>query len=265
MNSPKANLEEPRLVLRRVVIENLAPEIDGGKYPIKRTVGEQVVVEADIHADGHDVLSAVILYRPERESAWLEAVMLPLVNDRWQGQFFVENLGSYSYTVQAWVDGFQSWSRDTGKKFEAGQDISVAAVMGARLIQSAADRAQGSDSQRLAQFAAELKSLSRAGEAAAKLARNAELAALMRRYIDRGRATTYDRQLRVTVDREKARYSTWYEMFPRSCAVGRNQHGTFRDCIQRLQYVAQMGFDVLYFPPIHPIGRMHRKGKNNTA
>ena len=267
MNPPKANLEEPRLVLRRVVIENLAPEIDGGKYPIKRTVGEQVVVEGDIHADGHDVLSAVVLYRPERESAWLEADMHPLANDRWQGQFRVESLGSYFYTVQAWVDGFQSWSRDTVKKFEAGQDISVAAAMGARLIQSAADRAQGSDAQKLAaQFAAELKSLSlTGGEAVAKLARNAELAALMRRYTDRSRATTYDKQLSVTVDREKARYSTWYEMFPRSSAMAPNKHGTFRDCMQRLGYVSQIGFDVLYFPPIHPIGRIHRKGKNNTT
>jgi starch synthase (maltosyl-transferring) len=249
-----------------VVIENLAPEIDGGKYPIKRTVGEQVVVEADIHADGHDVLAAVVLYRPERESAWLEAVMRPLLNDRWQGQFCVESLGSYFYTLQAWVDGFQSWSRDTVKKFEAGQDISVAAAMGARLIQSAVDRAQGSDSQKLAaQFAAELKGLSRAGgEAVAKLARNAELAALMRRCTDRSQATTYDKQLSVTVDRARARCSTWYEMFPRSSAMPPNRHGSFPDCIQRLGYVAQMGFDVLYFPPIHPIGHTQRKGRNNT-
>jgi len=123
VNSPNANLEEPRLVLRRVVIENLQPEIDGGKYPIKRTVGERVVVEADIHADGHDVLSAVVLYRRDQESAWREAAMRPLVNDRWQGQFDVESLGSYFYTVQAWVDAFQTWGRDTLKKFEAGLEI----------------------------------------------------------------------------------------------------------------------------------------------
>src|SRR4029077_20755659 len=119
VNSPEANLEESRLVLRRVVIESLQPEIDGGKYPIKRTVGERVLVEADIHADGHDVLSAVVRYRSEQESAWQEAVMHPLVNDRWQGQFSVERLGSYLYTVEAWVHAFQSWSRDTVKKFEA--------------------------------------------------------------------------------------------------------------------------------------------------
>jgi starch synthase (maltosyl-transferring) len=266
VNSPKANLEEPRLILRRVVIENVQPEIDGGRYPIKRTLGERVVIEADIHADGHDILSAVVLYRPERESAGREAVMRPLLNDRWQGQFNVESLGSYFYTVQAWVDAFQSWSRDTVKKFEAGQDISVAAVLGAQLVQSAANRAQGADSQKLAQFIAELKSLSQTGgEAVVTCARNAELAALMGRYADRSRATTYDRQLGVVVDREKARYSTWCEMFPRSCAVEPNKHGTFRDCIQRLRYVSEMGFDVLYFPPIHPIGHSHRKGKNNSA
>jgi len=266
VNSSKANLEELRLVLRRVVIEGLEPEIDGGKCPIKRTPGEGVVVEADIHADGHDVLSAVVSYRPEQESIWREAVMSPLVNDRWQGQFHVESLGSYFYTVQAWVNAFQTWSRDTLKKFEAGQDISVAALLGAQLIQSAATRTRGTDSQKLTQFAAELKSLSRVGgEAVATLARNAELAALMGRHADRSRATTYDKQLGVVVDREKARYSTWYEMFPRSSALDPNKHGTFRDCIQRLGYVSQMGFDVLYFPPIHPIGGTHRKGKNNTT
>ncbi len=266
MTSSKANLEEPRLVLRRVVIEGLQPEIDGGKYPVKRTVGERVEVEADIHADGHEVLGAVLLYRPEQESAWREVVMRPLVNDRWQGQFSVESLGAYFYTVQAWVDGFQSWSRDTAKKFEAGQDVSVAAVLGARLVQSAANRARAGDSQKLAQFAAELKNLSETGgEAVASLARNTDLAELMGRYADRSRATTYDKQLGVTVDREKARYSTWYEMFPRSCAAEPNKHGMFRDCIQRLGYISEMGFDVLYFPPVHPIGRSHRKGKNNTT
>ena len=264
MNSRKANLEERRLVLRRVVIESLQPEIDGGKYPIKRTVGEPVVVEADINADGHDVLSAVVLFRSEPESTWRETVMRPLLNDRWRGQFSVESPGSYFYTVQAWVDAFQSWIRDTVKKFEAGQDISVAALLGARLVQSAANRARGVDSQKLAQFTAELKSLLDSGEAVATLARNAELAALMGRYADRSRATTYDKQLGVTVDREKARYSTWYEMFPRSCAVEPNTHGTFRDCIPRLGPVSEMGFDVLYFPPIHPIGRTKRKGRNNT-
>ncbi len=266
MISPKANLEEPRLVLRRVVVEALQPEIDGGKYPVKRTVGERVVVAADIHADGHDVLSAVVLYRPEQENAWREAVMRPLLNDRWQGQFSVETLGSYIYTVQAWVDAFQSWSRDTVKKFEAGQDISGAALLGARLAQSAASRAAKTDSQKLSQFSAALGSLSNTGgEAVAALARNTELAELMGRYADRSRATTYDKKLGVTVDREKARYSTWYEVFPRSCAVEPNKRGTFRDCIDRLGYVSEMGFDVLYFPPIHPIGRTQRKGKNNTA
>jgi starch synthase (maltosyl-transferring) len=266
VNSPETNPEEPRLVLRRVVIEGLQPEIDGGKYPVKRTVGERVVVEADIHADGHDLLSAVVLYRPERESEWSEAVMRPLENDRWRGQFSVESLGAYLYTVRAWVDAFQSWCRDTVKKAEAGQDISVAGQLGARLLQSAAKRARGNDSKRLAEFTAELKNASSADPSAVvRCARSAELATLMGRYADRSRATTYDNQLAVMVDREKARYSTWYEMFPRSCGAAPNRHGTFRDCIPRLGYVSEMGFDVLYFPPIHPIGHTKRKGRNNTA
>jgi starch synthase (maltosyl-transferring) len=266
VNSPKANLEVPRLVLRRVVIEGLEPEIDGGKYPIKRTLGERVVVAADIHADGHDVLSAVVLYRPEQDSVWREAAMRPLVNDRWQGQFVVESLKPYFYTVQAWVDAFQGWARDTVKKSEAGQDIPFAGLLGARLVESAASRARGNDSKRLAEFAVQLKSRSNLEPAAVVgCARNQELAALMGRYADRSRATTYDKQLTVAVDREKARYSTWYEMFPRSCGAAPNKHGTFRDCIQRLGYVSEMGFDVLYLPPIHPIGRTQRKGRNNTA
>src|SRR5258708_460805 len=265
VNSAKAKLEEPRLVLRRVVIESLQPEIDGGKYPIKRTVGERVVGEADIHADGHDVLSAVVLYRRDQESAWREVAMRPLVNDRWQGQFDVESLGSYFYTVQAWVDAFQTWGRDTVKKFEAGQEMSVAALLGAQLVQSAPTRTRGTDSQQLMQVSVELKNVSRAGgEAITTLARNAELTALMGRHADRSRATTYDKQLGVVVDREKARYSAWYEMFPRSCAPDAKKRGTFRDCIQRLGYVSEMGFDVLYFPPIHPIRHTQRKGTNNT-
>src|SRR5258706_9954989 len=191
--------------------------------------------------------------------------MRPFLNDRWQGQFSVETLGSYIYTVQAWVDAFQSWSRDAVKKFEAGQDIPGAALLGARLAQSAASRAAKTDSQKLSQFSAALGSLSNpGGEAVAALARNTELAELMGRYADRSRATIYDKKLAVTIDREKARYSTWYEVFPRSCAVGPNKRGTFRDCIDRLGYVSEIGFDVLYFPPIHPIGRTQRKGKNNT-
>jgi starch synthase (maltosyl-transferring) len=265
VNSPKANREEPRLVLRRVVIEGVRPEVDGGRYPIKRTVGERVVVEADIHADGHDVLSAVVLYRHEAESAYREAPMRPLVNDRWRGQFSIDRLGSYFYSVQAWVDTFQSWSRDTIKKFDAGQDILLAARVGAQLVHAAEKRARGAESEKLAKYAAELKSLSQTGgEAVATLARDTELLGLMSRYADRSRATTYEKELGVMVDREKARYSTWYEMFPRSCTPDPNKHGTFRDCIQRLGYISEMGFDVLYFPPIHPIGHTHRKGKNNT-
>lgn len=266
MYPPRVDIARVLPTLRRVVIEGLEPEIDGGRFPIKRTVGERVVVRADIHADGHEVLDAAVLYRPARENTWNEAPMHLLENDRWQGQFRVTILEPFLYTVQGWVDAFQSWNRDLVKKYEAGQDVSLDVLVGADLVRSAANRARGADSQRLKKLAAELKNLSRGDhEAAVQCAKNLELAALMARYPDRSAATTYEKQLDVLVDREKARFSTWYEMFPRSCTMEPNKHGTFRDCIQRLDYVSGMGFDVLYFPPIHPIGHTGRKGRNNSV
>lgn len=266
MYPPRVDIARVVPTLRRVVIEGLEPEIDGGRFSIKRTVGERVVVRADIHADGHEVLDAAVLYRPTRENTWNEAPMHLLENDRWQGQFRVTTLEPFLYTVQAWVDAFQSWNRDLVKKYEAGQDVSLDVLVGADLVRSAANRARGADSQRLKKLAAELKNLSRGDhEAAVQCAKNLELAALMASYPDRSAATTYEKQLGVLVDREKARFSTWYEMFPRSCTTDPNKHGTFRDCIQRLDYVSEMGFDVLYFPPIHPIGHTGRKGRNNSV
>jgi starch synthase (maltosyl-transferring) len=264
--STKLDITQLVPTLHRVVIESLEPEIDGGRFPIKRTVGERVVVRADIHADGHEVLDAAVLYRPARENTWNEAPMHLLENDRWQGQFRVTTLEPFLYTVQAWVDAFQSWNRDLVKKYEAGQDVSLDVLVGANLVRSAASRARGPDSQRLNKLAAELKNLSPGdpGGVAVQCAKNVELATLMARYADRSAATTYEKQLSVVVDREKARFSTWYEMFPRSCTTQPTKHGRFRDCIQRLDYVSEMGFDVLYFPPIHPIGRIERRGRNNT-
>jgi len=250
---------------QRVQIEKISPEIDGGRFPIKRVVGEKVYVEADLFCDGHDMIAGVILYREEASQQWLEAPLSPLTNDRWQGEFTVSQLGSYVYTIRAWVDHFLSWRRDIIKKIEAGQDVSIDWLIGAELIEQASQRAFANDAEQLKSFAEKV----RLGQQENNLlleekALSESLVALMVKYPDRTLATTYEILFKITVEREKARFSSWYEMFPRSCGTP-EQHGTFADCITRLPYIAEMGFDVLYLPPIHPIGTTFRKGKNNTT
>jgi starch synthase (maltosyl-transferring) len=248
---------------RRVVIEGVTPEIDAGRFPIKRTTGERVVVEADVFADGHEALACVLLYRREDTADWTTVLMTPLVNDRWRGEFGVLELGRYRYTLQAWVDWFTSWRRDLTKRLAAEQDVTVDLQIGAGLVLEASQRAAGADAERLRHWAGLLRRGNNGAEAP-QMALDEELALLMAQYPDQSCATTYDRELVVVVEREKARFSTWYEMFPRSCATVPGQHGTFKDCEALLPYVAALGFDVLYFPPIHPIGHTHRKGRNNT-
>ena len=244
----------------RAVIEKVKPEIDGGRFPAKRVVGERMTVEADIFTDGHDALAAALLYRRKSDSHWSETPMESLDNDRWRATFEVTEIGAYLYTLQAWVDRFESWRQGLAKKLQAGQDVAIDLLIGAGLVEETANRAPPTDKKRLGNFISILRSKQPdAGETALL----PELAALMAKYSDRRWAVTYEKELRVNVDREKARFSTWYEMFPRSCASEPGVHGTLRDCEQRLPYVAGMGFDVLYLAPIHPIGRSFRKGKNN--
>ena len=266
MNAPTTVIGEAVQALRRVVIEGVEPQVDGGRFPIKRTIGEKVQVRADIYADGHDVLCAALLYRPAGESAWIEKEMRLVENDRWQGEFKVEKLGRYAYTVVAWVDGWGSWSADLLKRAEAGQELSVDVLVGAEIVRAAAVRARGMDAKKLTEAAAKLKEFSvRDREAAVKLAGSSELEVVVNRNRDRAADSRYEKELIVVVDPEKARFSAWYEMFPRSCTTDPKRHGTFRDCIDRLGYIAGMGFDVLYLPPIHPIGKTERKGKNNST
>jgi starch synthase (maltosyl-transferring) len=244
----------------RVVIEEVEPEIDGGRFPIKRTVGERVVVEASVFAEGHDELACVLRFRAADDTQWQESHMRPLVNDRWRGEFRVAKLGAYFYTVEGWVDPFHSWTRDLVKRLDAGQDVTVDLQIGAQLVAAAAERATGDEQRALQESASALTT--RQGE---RKALSDELAALMRRHPDRTFATRYPRELEVVVDRTLARFSAWYEMFPRSAAAKPAPHGTFKDVEARLPYVREMGFDVLYLPPIHPVGRAYRKGPNNTV
>jgi len=252
--------------MRRIVIERVEPEVDGGRFAIKRTIGEEVRVRADIYADGHDLLGAVLLHKRAGESAWTEVPMRLVNNDRWEGKFRVEALGRYVYTIVAWVDAFRTWSADLQKRADAGQDISVDVLIGAEMARTAAERARGAEAKKLAEAAAKLKDGAKKNrEAALGIAVDPELALLVNGNRDRVADARYEKELAVVVDPEKARFSAWYELFPRSCTTDPKRHGTFRDCVDRLPYVAGMGFDVLYLPPIHPIGRVERKGKNNST
>jgi starch synthase (maltosyl-transferring) len=253
---------DPQL-LRRAVVEGVHPEVDGGRFPIKRTVGEEVLVRADIHADGHDTLAAALLFRRAGENAWGEVPMLAIGNDRWQAAFRVEELGRYEYTIEAWVDRFGSWRHELSKKFGAGQDVSSELLEGAAIIRDAAGRA-GDDGAALEEAASALETRETPMEQRVSRALGATLQETLGRHPDRSRATRYDRILGVTVDPERARFSAWYEMFPRSAGTDPSRSATFDEATERLPYVASMGFDVLYLPPVHPIGKSFRKGPNNT-
>ena len=246
---------------RRVVISGVTPEIDCGRFPVKRTVGEAVEVEADVFADGHDALAVVLRFRAEDETAWREVPMRALSNDRWRGSFRVERLVGYRYTVRGWVDRFATWRGDLVKRVEADQDVSVDLLIGAELVDSAATRASGADRRALRRAAATL----RAGdESAVREGLSEELAALMAAAPDRRLASTYERELTLTADRRRAGFSSWYELFPRSAADEPGRHGSLADVEKLLPSIAEMGFDVLYLAPIHPIGRTFRKGRNNA-
>jgi starch synthase (maltosyl-transferring) len=249
----------------RVIIEGVAPEIDGGRFPIKRTRGEPVTVEADIFVDGHEAISAALLFRREQDKEWREAPMTPLVNDRWRGEFVAADTGRYVYTLSAWVDRFKSWRRDLRKKADAGAHTDLDILTGALLVEEASKRAGGANAKALADWAKNLRAEKQNLADKLERALSDELAALVEAHPDKRFATRYGKELSVVVDREKARFSSWYEMFPRSCSAKPGAHGTFKDGERLLPYVASMGFDVLYLPPIHPIGRTHRKGKNNSV
>ncbi|MDO8988055.1 MAG: alpha-1,4-glucan--maltose-1-phosphate maltosyltransferase [Sideroxyarcus sp.] len=246
----------------RAIIERVEPEIDAGRFPIKRIEGEEVLVEADIFLDGHDQLRCLLLHRPAGAASWNEVEMTALGNDRWRAGFHVDAAGRHEYTVIAWADRFLTWRHDLARRKDA-DDIAVALLAGAALIGAAARRASGEAERRLKEFESALRSAATpdAGMAAAQ---DDSLAGLMAAWSERHFVSKYDRVLEVVVDPPRARFSAWYEIFPRSCRTDDAEHGTFAGVIAQLPQIARMGFDVLYFPPIHPIGRTFRKGPNNT-
>src|SRR5271170_4293260 len=248
---------------QRVAIEHVVPQIDCGRFGIKRVVGDTMVVEADVFADGHDQVACQILYWQDKKKVQALA-MMALGNDRWRGEFVVENLGRYQYTVEGWIDRFQTWHLELAKRIAAGQEVSVELVIGAGLIEEAASGAAREDAAYLRDWAKRLRAAKDEADGASIAFEEKSLEIILR-YPVHHSGVRYEKELSVAVDREKARFSTWYEIFPRSCAAEAGRHGTFRDCERWLPYVAEMGFDVVYLPPVHPIGRSFRKGKNNSV
>jgi starch synthase (maltosyl-transferring) len=246
----------------RVWIEQLRPQIDCGRFPIKRTMGEKVAVSAFVFADGHDDVKAVLSFR-HGDDEWQETVMSPHGNDLWKAAFQVKQIGTYQYTVKGWIDHFSTWQSDLSKKFAAGQQVAGELLEGAAMIDAAAGRADTPDRQWLTALATMLRGSDPPSDLVAK-ATAAEVGAMMNRYSDRAREAVFEPFLAVAVEPKLAGCSAWYEIFPRSLSTTPDQSGTFNDLEKRLPQIARMGFDVLYLPPIHPIGHTNRKGRNNS-
>lgn len=243
---------------RRVIIEGVSPSVDDGRFPAKRVTGDMVQIEADIFADGHDLLSAVMLHRHQSEKKPAEVRMEPLVNDRWRAELRVDRLGFTFFTIEAWVDHFLTWHRDLRKRVEAAQlDLDVQLRIGLEMIRAAAARAKARDRKRLERYMAILEGGDSVEDKVLELWSD-ELPALMWRNAERAFAVRYPCEMAIEVDPPRAAFSAWYEIFPRS-------FGGFRGVEAELPRIAKMGFDVLYLPPIHPIGATYRKGRNNVT
>lgn len=245
---------------KAIIIENVYPELDCGGYPVKREVGDVLEVYADIFKEGHDVIAAVLKYREEDAPEWAEVPMTYVDNDRWGGRFLLNKNTRYLYTIEAWMDQYESWRQEVEKKIQAGQDVKLELLEGRALVQKRAGTVEdGKLMGVLKDFDTATSQVEQIGVLFSPLVRD-----LMSRYSERPLATTYDKELEVWVDRVEARFAAWYEMFHRSQGTVPGKSATFKDCEARLPEVRDMGFDVVYFVPVHPIGKAYRKGPNNT-
>ncbi len=247
----------------RVVIENITPQVDCGRFPAKRSIGESVAVEADVFTDGHDAVAATLFYRHESTPEWHAVPMTSLGNDRWQARFTAQTLGRYLFTVGGWVDHLETWRQGLAKKYEAGQDVELDLRQGAALAHAVSERLRETEARTLNDWANAVADPVRDREERVVLAQSDTVHELSRRRPDPQTVARHEPVLVIDVDRERARYSTWYELFPRSAGHTPGQHGTFADVEALLPEISTMGFDVLYLPPIHPIGVTERKGPNN--
>ncbi len=248
------------------MIEHVSPSVDDGRFPAKATVGDVVPVEADVFMDGHDHVGARVVHRHDDDDGWSDLEMRPLGNDRWRAELPITVTGGHRFRVEGWIDTWGTWRADLVKRLDAAQDVAAELLEGAGIVRAAARRARtagaADDAARLATFA---KRMRRPHPAEiVELATSEELAALMGAYPDRKRGATTSDGFAVTAARERARHGAWYEVFPRSAAPDPGRHGTLRDVAALVPDIADLGFDVLYLPPIHPIGRTNRKGPNNA-
>ncbi len=262
---------------RRVVIEEVQPQIEGARYAAKRCIGDTVTVTAAIFSDGHDHVGARLMYRATASRKWQTVPFTPLTNDVWQAQFVVDTVGAWRFTIEAWVDHFDTWVSDLSKRLAAQpdpheptqqvtpQDIPLALRIGAGLVRAASDRAKGSDAKKLSAAATKLEELASGKLPYYESPLNNALIALVAKYPDLSYTTKYPIEIPLWVDRERARFSAWYELFPRSASPVPGAHGTLRDVEAQLPGIAAMGFDIVYLPPIHPIGVAYRKGRNNAV
>ncbi|WKZ22948.1 MAG: alpha-1,4-glucan--maltose-1-phosphate maltosyltransferase [Candidatus Brocadiaceae baterium WH-1] len=248
---------------KRVVVQDIKPEINAGRFPVKRVVGEKVAITADVFTDGHDAVWAVVLYQGPGDATWKEVSMQHVGNDLWKGEFTVEEAGVYSYTIEGGIDYYKSWQNSLEKKFRANQNIATDILVGIRYIEKLSRRAPKYDKEELLGLCRVLKTEEGREKAIAEAFKK-ENTELIHKYRDRSFSTIYERTLMVVVDRPKALFSTWYERFPRSCSSEPGRPGTLKDCESILPEIARMGFDVFYLPPVHPIGKTNRKGKNNS-
>ncbi|MFW5831772.1 MAG: maltotransferase domain-containing protein, partial [Prolixibacteraceae bacterium] len=242
---------------QRVFIENIQPQINCGDFPVKRVIQDKINVSADIYCDSHDVLNAELLYKYQDEDDWQTVEMEHVVNDKWKADFILTAMGSYFYTVRGWVDHFKSWHRDILKKIDANVDYKVDLKVGAVLVQEVLDKIDDiteKDKNYLQKVEGKLTSGEAIAESSIEPILSGKLYKTMVKYPVKKHITKAGKELTVTVDRERANFSTWYEAFPRSLNPGSDKHGTFKDTITFLPYIEEMGFNVLYLPPIHPIG-----------
>jgi len=250
----------------RVIIEAVEPQIDGGRFPIKRVVGEKVAVAADIYKEGHDKLAARLKVRPAGTTTWLESPLQPGDNDRWHGEFTVTSIGRWEYTIEAYAERYLSWVDEIGKKNVPGAQLTSELLEGLTILKKSTALAVGEDRSRMLGIIGAMESALAAGEqqGAVDLGVGSVMHEMMARYPDRSEGYQLAPTLSVMVNRPVTRFAAWYEFFPRSQGTVPFRHGTLQDSIKRLPAIRAMGFDVIYLPPIHPIGYAYRKGKNNS-